>query len=58
MALSTDSRSRSLPDEESRSWVSALRAEGREREEAIARLHELLLRAARFEVARRRTWTT
>jgi RNA polymerase sigma-70 factor, ECF subfamily len=35
-------------------WLTVLRAEGPEREEAVARLHELLLRAARFEVARRR----
>jgi RNA polymerase sigma-70 factor (ECF subfamily) len=41
-------------DPESREWLRALRASGSEREEAIARLHALLLRAARFEVARRR----
>ena len=41
-------------DAESREWLRALRAVGAEREEAIARLHALLLRAARFEVARRR----
>ncbi|HYZ76499.1 MAG TPA: sigma-70 family RNA polymerase sigma factor [Gaiellaceae bacterium] len=35
-------------------WLRSLRASGAEREEAIARLHALLLRAARFEVARRR----
>ena len=35
-------------------WVSALRAEGAERERAVADLHALLLRAARFEVSRRR----
>jgi RNA polymerase sigma-70 factor (ECF subfamily) len=37
-----------------RNWVDALRAEGIEREEALAELHELLLRAARFELSRRR----
>ena len=42
------------PDEESREWLRALRAEGQEREDAVARLHALLLRASRFEVARRR----
>jgi RNA polymerase sigma-70 factor, ECF subfamily len=42
------------PDPESREWLRCLRASGRERDEAIARLHALLLRAARFEVARRR----
>ena len=41
-------------DEESREWLRSLRAEGPVREEALARLHALLLRAARFEVARRR----
>jgi RNA polymerase sigma-70 factor (ECF subfamily) len=41
-------------DAESREWLGSLRAEGAARDEAIARLHALLLRAARFEVARRR----
>ena len=41
-------------DPESRDWLRALRADGRERDEAIARLHDLLLRGARFECARRR----
>src|SRR5829696_1689777 len=35
-------------------WLDALRDEGPRRRDAIERLHELLLRAARFEVARRR----
>jgi RNA polymerase sigma-70 factor, ECF subfamily len=43
-----------LLDPESREWLRALRAQGRERDEAVARLHALLLRAARFECARRR----
>ena len=43
-----------LLDEESREWLRSLRAEGAARDEAVARLHGLLLRAARFEVARRR----
>ncbi len=38
----------------SRAWLTALRMEGAERDEAIGRLHELLLGAARFEVSRRR----
>jgi RNA polymerase sigma-70 factor, ECF subfamily len=41
-------------DEESREWLRSLRATGAVREAAIGRLHALLLRAARFEVARRR----
>jgi RNA polymerase sigma-70 factor (ECF subfamily) len=41
-------------DPDSRAWVDSLRAPGREGELAIGRLHELLLRAARFEIGRRR----
>jgi RNA polymerase sigma-70 factor (ECF subfamily) len=41
-------------DEESRAWLRDLRADGPGRDAAIARLHALLLRAARFEVGRRR----
>jgi RNA polymerase sigma-70 factor (ECF subfamily) len=41
-------------DAESREWLRGLRADDATRQEAIARLHVLLLRAARFEVARRR----
>jgi RNA polymerase sigma-70 factor (ECF subfamily) len=41
-------------DEESREWLRCLRAEGPLKDEAVARLHALLLRAAMFEVARRR----
>jgi RNA polymerase sigma-70 factor, ECF subfamily len=39
---------------EARAWLGALRATGAERDDAIRRLHELLLRAARFELGRRR----
>jgi RNA polymerase sigma-70 factor, ECF subfamily len=45
-------RSGAEPDSEW--WLTVLRADGPEREQAIARLHELLLRAARFELGRRR----
>jgi RNA polymerase sigma-70 factor, ECF subfamily len=41
-------------DPESRRWLSDLRGAGAARDDAIARLHALLLRAARFELARRR----
>ena len=41
-------------DPDSREWLRCLHAEGATREDAVARLHALLLRAARFEVARRR----
>jgi RNA polymerase sigma-70 factor (ECF subfamily) len=43
-----------LLDAESREWLTSLRAVGARHEDAVARLHGLLLRAARFEVARRR----
>ncbi|MGH2838387.1 MAG: RNA polymerase sigma factor [Thermoleophilaceae bacterium] len=43
-----------FPDTDSDAWVAALGAPGSAREEASARLHELLLRAARFEMGRRR----
>jgi RNA polymerase sigma-70 factor, ECF subfamily len=42
-------------DEASRDWLAELRDDGPRRDAAVARLHGLLLRAARFEVARRRT---
>jgi RNA polymerase sigma-70 factor (ECF subfamily) len=41
-------------DPESAAWIAALRSEGRSREVAVAQLHALLLRAARFEASRRR----
>jgi RNA polymerase sigma-70 factor (ECF subfamily) len=40
-------------DFDSRDWPRSLRTAGRTGDEAVARLHGLLLRAARFEVARR-----
>ena len=46
-------RSNSL-DPESREWLASLRSRGAEQDAAVERLHDLLLRAARFEVARRR----
>ena len=39
-------------DPESRAWVAALAGDGGDREAALARLHALLLRAARFELGR------
>jgi RNA polymerase sigma-70 factor (ECF subfamily) len=41
-------------DAESREWLASLRGGGAEQDAAVERLHDLLLRAARFEVARRR----
>jgi len=41
-------------DLESAQWLRDLRSEGAAAEEARARLHAILLRAARFEVARRK----
>ena len=42
------------PDAESRAWVVALGENGPDHEDALKRLHDLLLRAARFEINRRR----
>jgi RNA polymerase sigma-70 factor (ECF subfamily) len=49
-------RSEAAPrlDSESQAWLDALHADDVRREAAIARLHALLLRATRYEVARRR----
>ena len=54
-ALTTPAPALSSLDEESREWLRCLRASGRVHDEAVGRLHALLLRAARFEVARRRS---
>jgi RNA polymerase sigma-70 factor (ECF subfamily) len=43
-----------LLDEDSRAWLRDLRGAGAAHEAAVERLHALLLRAARFEVGRRR----
>ena len=52
MTLSTPNVHRG-PDAESRRWVADLTASGSAHEAAVRRLHALLLKAARFEVARR-----
>src|SRR5437867_6211745 len=41
-------------DADSREWLRSLRRDGAAHDEAVALLHALLLKAARFEVARRR----
>jgi RNA polymerase sigma-70 factor (ECF subfamily) len=41
-------------DGDSHAWLAALRSEGAGRDRALAELHALLLRAARFEIVRRR----
>jgi len=52
---STPSPSEARPlDPESREWLRCLRTDGREHDDAVERLHSLLLRAARYESARRR----
>jgi RNA polymerase sigma-70 factor, ECF subfamily len=43
-----------IPLADSTDWVEALSSPGRARDQAVQRLHALLLCAARFEVARRR----
>jgi RNA polymerase sigma-70 factor (ECF subfamily) len=42
-------------DGQSDVWLRELRANGRRRDEAVARLHALLLRGARYTIARHRT---
>jgi len=42
------------PDAESQQWLDALSATGPTHQAAIGRLHDLLVRAARFEIKRRR----
>jgi RNA polymerase sigma-70 factor, ECF subfamily len=42
------------PASDGQAWIAALRSRGAERDQAMALLHELLLRAARFELSRRR----
>src|SRR5438093_2609334 len=54
LSVAVEPQPRSLLDEESRAWLRDLRSDGATRDEAIARLHAVLLRAARFECARRR----
>jgi RNA polymerase sigma-70 factor (ECF subfamily) len=49
-SLSVDGRG---PDAESLAWIEALSGVGAVREEALERLHRLLVRASRFEAARR-----
>jgi RNA polymerase sigma-70 factor (ECF subfamily) len=44
-----------VPDAESQQWLDALSAAGARQQDAVDRLHALLLRAARFEIRRRRS---
>ncbi|MEA2190872.1 MAG: hypothetical protein QOI73_993 [Solirubrobacteraceae bacterium] len=58
-AVGSDRATAGLPaseglDDESRRWLEELRATGPAHDDAVLRLHELLLRAARHEVSRRR----
>jgi RNA polymerase sigma-70 factor, ECF subfamily len=52
-APSTPPLSSRAPDAESLAWLEALADSGPRRDDALGRLHALLLRAARFELARR-----
>jgi RNA polymerase sigma-70 factor, ECF subfamily len=49
-----DTRPAAPPAAADQAWLDALRARGETRERAVAELHALLLRAARFEIHRRR----
>jgi RNA polymerase sigma-70 factor, ECF subfamily len=53
MSVSADGEVGPALDRESRDWLGGLSATGPRHEAAVERLHALLLRAARFEVARR-----
>jgi RNA polymerase sigma-70 factor (ECF subfamily) len=54
LPLAAPASARPHLDADSREWLRCLRADGQTKDDALARLHALLLRAARFEVARRR----
>ncbi|MQA75707.1 MAG: sigma-70 family RNA polymerase sigma factor [Solirubrobacterales bacterium] len=54
MSQPSEARPTRGPDAESRAWLAGLRADGARGEDARHRLHDLLLRAARFEIGRRR----
>ncbi len=56
-ATGVDRQDSPLADENER-WLADLRQDGPRRQEAVGRLHDLLLRAARFETARRRPTLT
>jgi RNA polymerase sigma-70 factor, ECF subfamily len=53
MSVSADDEFGHALDRESRDWLKSLSATGLMRDVAVERLHSLLLRAARFEVAHR-----
>jgi RNA polymerase sigma-70 factor, ECF subfamily len=57
MERALEERDLSGPDQAD-AWISCLRSDGPARDAAIAQLHELLLRAARHELARRRAALT
>jgi RNA polymerase sigma-70 factor, ECF subfamily len=48
------SQTSTAPDADSQAWVAALRSAGHDYDQAVAGLHALLVRGARFEVNRRR----
>ncbi len=50
----TEAARSSRVTQDEREWIAALRGDGPARDQATERLHELLLRAARFEISRRR----
>ncbi|MBP2708408.1 sigma-70 family RNA polymerase sigma factor [Microbispora sp. RL4-1S] len=52
-SVSGDPELRRSPDPDSAEWLRTLTGTGQERDQAIERLHELLLRVARAEVRRR-----
>jgi RNA polymerase sigma-70 factor, ECF subfamily len=55
MPIQTRAGEADSPEESSRLWLRRLRGAGAERDAAVLELHQLLLKAARFEVDRRRS---
>jgi len=53
-AAGADATVVAFPDPATREWLARLRSEGATRDDAVAELHALLVRAARFETSRRR----
>jgi RNA polymerase sigma-70 factor (ECF subfamily) len=52
-SIAANAATEAVRDAENAEWLRALRSTGRDHEQAVAKLHALLVRAARFEVHRR-----
>jgi RNA polymerase sigma-70 factor (ECF subfamily) len=54
LPVSRSASSAATAADDNRAWINSLNSEGATYDRAVERLHELLVRAARFEVSRRR----